>query len=59
MRKTLTLSKETLRVLDDDELALVAGGADESHKKGHGKTGQHGSCNANKHKKDKSKDSSC
>ncbi len=56
MRKTLTLSKETLRVLDDDELALVAGGADDSHKKGHGKTGQHGSCNANK---DKSKDSSC
>ena len=53
MRKTLTLSKETLRILDDDELALVAGGADDSHKKGHGKTGQHGSCNA------KSKGSSC
>ena len=58
MRRTLSLSKETLRILDDEELALVAGGADPSHKKGHGKTGQHGSCNANKHK-DKSKDSSC
>jgi len=61
MRKTLTLSKETLRILDDDELALVAGGAGESDKPPYGKTGKHGSCNANnKHKKEeKSKDSSC
>ena len=54
MRKTLTLSKETLRILDDDELALVAGGGDKDHRPPkHGKTGQHGSCNA------KSKGSSC
>jgi hypothetical protein len=56
MRRTLSLSKETLRILDDDELALVAGGADPSDKKnGHGKTGNSGHCQANK----KSKDSSC
>jgi hypothetical protein len=51
MRKTLTLSKETLRVLDDEDLALVAGGADESDKNGHGKTGNSGHCNADKTKK--------
>jgi hypothetical protein len=57
MRKTLTLSKETLRILDDDELALVAGGADPSDKKkGHGKTGNSGHCQANKKK---SQGSSC
>jgi len=56
MRKTLTLSKETLRILDDDELALVAGGAGGSDKNGHGKTGQHGSCKAGKDKS-KKKDS--
>jgi hypothetical protein len=58
MRKTLTLSKETLRILDDEELALVAGGADDSHKNGngHGKTGNSGHCNATNHK---SKGSSC
>ncbi len=54
MRRTLSLSKETLRILDDEELALVAGGADDSHKNGngHGKTGQHGSCNAKTKPKD-------
>ena len=57
MRRTLTLSKETLRVLDDEELALVAGGAGSDHKKGHGKTGKHSSCNANKPKKDNSNSS--
>ncbi len=49
MRKTLTLSKETLRILDDEDLAMVAGGGDPSDHGGHGKTGQHGSCNANGH----------
>jgi len=57
MRRTLSLSKETLRILDDDELALVAGGAGSDHK-APGRTGQHGSCKAPP-KKDKSKDSSC
>jgi hypothetical protein len=58
MRRTLSLSKETLRILDDEELALVAGGADDPHKKGkgHGKTGNSGSCNANNKK---SNHSSC
>jgi hypothetical protein len=49
MRK-LALSKETLRILDDDDLARVAGGGGgdgHGHNNGHGKTGQHGSCNAN------------
>ncbi|WP_448620843.1 hypothetical protein [Geodermatophilus sp. URMC 65] len=32
MRKTLTLSKETLRVLDDDDLARVVGGAGDKDK---------------------------
>jgi hypothetical protein len=27
MRRTLSLSKETLRILDDDDLARVVGGA--------------------------------
>jgi hypothetical protein len=53
MRRTLSLSKETLRILDDEELALVAGGADKK-KNGHGKTGNSGSCNANKKKSDHS-----
>src|SRR3712207_722413 len=35
MRRTLRLSKETLRILDDDELALVAGGAGSDHNNGH------------------------
>ncbi len=50
MRRTLSLSKETLRILDDEELALVAGGADPSHKPP-GRSGQHGSCKADKTKK--------
>jgi hypothetical protein len=52
MRKRLTLSKETLRTLDAQELSMVVGGGGDSHDNGHGKTGQHGSCNAktkNKH----------
>jgi hypothetical protein len=49
MRK-LALSKETLRILDDEDLARVAGGGGDGHDHGHGKTGQHGSCNANDHK---------
>lgn len=50
--RRLTLSTETLRVLDDSDLAgvvggtLSGGGSRKDHKKGHGKTGQHGSCNA-------------
>jgi len=47
VRRTLTLSKETLRILDDEDLALVAGGGDRSDHGGNGKTGQHGSCNGN------------
>jgi hypothetical protein len=47
MRRKLSLSKETLRILDDEDLALVAGGAGDPHPK----TGQHGSCNANEHPK--------
>jgi len=59
MRKTLTLSKETLRVLDDEDLARVVGGGHSGpHKTGSGK------CQANKkhddHKKHpKSKHSRC
>jgi hypothetical protein len=45
MMRKLSLSKETLRILDDEELALVAGGAgDPSH--GNGQTGASGQCNA-------------
>ena len=55
MRKTLTLSKETLRVLDDEDLARVVGGGDDKHGKGHGKTGKHGSCKADKPKNNHSK----
>ncbi|MGR6967849.1 hypothetical protein ACU610_25645 [Geodermatophilus sp. URMC 61] len=44
MRRTLTLSKETLRILDDEDLARVVGGGDPSD---NGGTGQHGSCNGN------------
>jgi hypothetical protein len=57
----LTLSKETLRTLDEQELSLVVGGSDHHHGHGHGhghgygKTGRHGSCNADK----KSSHSSC
>ena len=64
MRKTLTLSKETLRILDDEDLARVVGGGgsdsnSDSHKKhGHGKTGKDSSCNAH-HDKHKSKNSHC
>ncbi|SNR34590.1 hypothetical protein [Blastococcus mobilis] len=32
MRKTLTLSKETLRILDDEDLARVVGGGGYSDK---------------------------
>ena len=47
MKRKLTLSKETLRILDDHDLTrVVGGGGDSNHKNGHGKTGQHGSCNA-------------
>ncbi len=49
MNKRLTLSKETLRALDEQQLTMVVGGGDDSnhdHKNGHGKTGQHTSCNA-------------
>jgi hypothetical protein len=49
MKRRLTLSKETLRTLDAQELAMVVGGTGSDHKNGHGKTGQHGSCNANGH----------
>ncbi len=56
MRKTLTLSKETLRILDDEDLAHVVGGAGESDKSansGHAKD-KHSSCpgKANGHDKD-------
>jgi len=55
MRKRLTLSRETLRVLDAQELSMVVGGSgsgsDSDHGKGHGKTGKHGSCKADKTKK--------
>jgi len=55
MNKRLTLSKETLRALDEEQLAMVVGGSGSKDNhgkkgkkgKGHGKTGQHGSCNAN------------
>jgi hypothetical protein len=50
MRK-LALSKETLRILDDDDLARVAGGGGKDGHEHNGKTGQHGSCNGNEHKK--------
>jgi hypothetical protein len=56
MKRTLKLSKETLRTLDEQDLSLVVGGSgsgsgsdhdhDHGHGHGHGKTGQHGSCNA-------------
>jgi hypothetical protein len=49
MKRRLTLSKETLRTLDAQELAMVVGGNGSNHGNGHGKTGQHGSCNANGH----------
>ena len=52
MRKTLTLSKETLRVLDDEDLARVVGGHHkQSHKgpnSGHAKK-KHSSCPGAKH----------
>lgn len=56
MRRTLALSKETLRTLDERELSLVVGG---SHGKDHHKkkkTGKHTSCNA---KSAKPSDSRC
>jgi hypothetical protein len=52
MRRRLTLSKETLRTLDERELSLVVGGSgsdsdhDHHHGHGHGKTGASGQCNA-------------
>jgi len=57
VRKTLTLSKETLRILDDEDLAHVVGGGGGSNRngKGHGRTGQHGSCKAPDKKKHHSK----
>jgi hypothetical protein len=53
MRKTLTLSKETLRILDDEDLARVVGGAGDSANSGHAKD-KHSSCpgKANGHDKD-------
>ena len=53
MRKTLTLSKETLRILDDEDLARVVGG---HHKESHDgpNSGSHGSsCPGRHNKKDK------
>ena len=41
MRKKLTLSKETLRILDDQDLTRVVGGAGDT-----GQTGASGQCNA-------------
>jgi hypothetical protein len=57
MRKRLTLSKETLRTLDERELSLVVGGSG-SHddKKKKKKTGAHTSCKA---KSAKPSDSRC
>ena len=45
MKKKLSLSMETLRVLDDDDLIRVVGGGGDKHdgKNGHGPSG------ANKH----------
>ena len=55
MRKTLTLSKETLRILDDEDLALVVGGHHkESHKGPNSGSNGKDSCPA-RHKKDKKK----
>jgi hypothetical protein len=45
MRK-LTLSKETLRILDDQDLTRVVGGTGGT---GHGQTGASGHCNATHH----------
>jgi hypothetical protein len=41
----LTLSKETLRILDERELSLVVGGSGHGGH-GHGQTGASGQCNA-------------
>jgi hypothetical protein len=54
MKRTLTLSKETLRTLDEQDLSLVVGGSGSDHDHdhdhhdhhGYGKTGRFGSCNA-------------
>ncbi len=60
MRKTLTLSKETLRILDDEDLARVVGGAGDSDKSAN--SGSHGKdkCpgKAKGHHKDKKKNDS-
>jgi hypothetical protein len=45
MRRRLTLSKETLRILDERELSLVVGGSGHGGH-GHGQTGASGQCNA-------------
>jgi hypothetical protein len=55
MRRRLTLSKETLRTLDERELSLVVGGSGsdsdhDHHHHGHGKTGNSHVCNADHHK---------
>jgi len=53
MRKTLSLSKETLRILDDEDLARVVGGAGDSANSGNA-VSKHSSCpgKANGHDKD-------
>ena len=58
MKRRLTLSRETLRTLDAQELSMVVGGSDHEHHHhhGHGKTGRFDSCNA---KSAKPSDSRC
>ena len=59
MRKTLTLSKETLRILDDEDLARVVGGAGDSDKSAN--SGSHVKCPGKAkghHKEKKDHDSS-